>query len=51
MLESKRIKTEIPGPKSKALMERRRAATPPGVLNALPIFASEGHGEHGAPVE
>jgi 4-aminobutyrate aminotransferase/(S)-3-amino-2-methylpropionate transaminase len=44
MLESRRIKTEIPGPKSKALLERRKAATPPGVLNALPIYASEAHG-------
>ncbi len=44
MLESTRIKTEIPGPKSKALMERRRAAVSSGVGIATPMFAQEAKG-------
>ncbi|MEW6636610.1 MAG: 4-aminobutyrate--2-oxoglutarate transaminase [Actinomycetota bacterium] len=44
MLESRRIKTEIPGPKSRALMERRRKAVSSGVGIATPIFAREAHG-------
>jgi 4-aminobutyrate aminotransferase/(S)-3-amino-2-methylpropionate transaminase len=41
MLESTRIKTEIPGPKSRALMERRHRAISSGVGIATPMFASE----------
>jgi 4-aminobutyrate aminotransferase / (S)-3-amino-2-methylpropionate transaminase / 5-aminovalerate transaminase len=44
MLESTRIKTEIPGPKSKALMERRRGAVSSGVGIATPMFAREAKG-------
>jgi 4-aminobutyrate aminotransferase/(S)-3-amino-2-methylpropionate transaminase len=44
MLESTRIKTEIPGPKSKALMERRRGAVSSGLGIATPIFAKEARG-------
>jgi 4-aminobutyrate aminotransferase/(S)-3-amino-2-methylpropionate transaminase len=44
MLESTRIKTEIPGPKSRALMERRRGAVSAGVGIATPIFAQEAKG-------
>jgi 4-aminobutyrate aminotransferase/(S)-3-amino-2-methylpropionate transaminase len=44
MLESTRIKTEIPGPKSRALMERRKGAVSSGVGIATPIFASEAKG-------
>ena len=44
MLESTRIKTEIPGPKSKALMERRRGAVSSGLGIATPIFAKEAKG-------
>jgi 4-aminobutyrate aminotransferase/(S)-3-amino-2-methylpropionate transaminase len=44
MLESTRIKTEIPGPKSRALMERRRGAVSSGVGIATPMFASEARG-------
>ena len=44
MLESTRIKTEIPGPKSRALMERRRGAVSSGLGIATPIFASEAKG-------
>src|ERR671917_117489 len=44
MLESTRIKTEIPGPKSRALMERRRRAVSSGVGIATPIFVQEAKG-------
>ena len=44
MLESTRIKTEIPGPKSQALMQRRREAVSGGVGIATPIFAREAKG-------
>ena len=41
MLESTRIKTEIPGPKSRALMERRHNAVSSGIGIATPFFAQE----------
>jgi 4-aminobutyrate aminotransferase/(S)-3-amino-2-methylpropionate transaminase len=41
MLESTRIKTEIPGPKSRALMERRHSAVSSGIGIATPFFAQE----------
>ncbi|WP_207890495.1 4-aminobutyrate--2-oxoglutarate transaminase [Rubrobacter taiwanensis] len=44
MLGSKRIKTGIPGPKSRELMERRRAAVSSGVGIAAPIFVREAKG-------
>ncbi|HEU4493262.1 MAG TPA: 4-aminobutyrate--2-oxoglutarate transaminase [Rubrobacteraceae bacterium] len=44
MLESTRIKTEIPGPKSRALMERRHRAVSSGVGIATPMFAREAKG-------
>ncbi len=44
MVRSKSIKTEVPGPKSKALMERRREAVPSGVGTSAPIFASRARG-------
>ena len=44
MLGSTRIKTEIPGPKSRALMERRKSAVSSGVLSGTPIFVQEAHG-------
>ncbi|HSL01740.1 MAG TPA: 4-aminobutyrate--2-oxoglutarate transaminase [Rubrobacteraceae bacterium] len=44
MLESRRIKTEIPGPKSRALMERRHRAVSSGVGIATPMFAREAKG-------
>ena len=34
------IRTEIPGPKSRALMARREAAIPRGPSNATPVFAA-----------
>jgi 4-aminobutyrate aminotransferase/(S)-3-amino-2-methylpropionate transaminase len=44
MLDSSRIKTEIPGPKSRALMERRHRAVSSGVGIATPMFAQEAKG-------
>jgi 4-aminobutyrate aminotransferase / (S)-3-amino-2-methylpropionate transaminase / 5-aminovalerate transaminase len=44
MLESTRIKTEIPGPKSRALMERRHRAVSSGIGIATPIIAQEAKG-------
>ena len=44
MLDSARIKTEIPGPKSRALMERRHKAVTSGVGIATPMFAEEAKG-------
>jgi 4-aminobutyrate aminotransferase/(S)-3-amino-2-methylpropionate transaminase len=44
MLESTRIKTEIPGPKSRALMDRRRSAVSSGVGIATPMFTREAKG-------
>ncbi len=36
--------TEIPGPKSRALIARREAATPPGAAKLTPIAIAEAHG-------
>lgn len=44
MLESARIKTEIPGPKSRALMERRHKSVTSGVGIATPMFVQEAKG-------
>ncbi len=44
MLESTRIKTEIPGPKSRALMERRKSSVTSGVGIATPMFVQEAKG-------
>jgi len=38
------IQTEIPGPRSRALMARREAAIPRGPSNATPIFAARADG-------
>jgi 4-aminobutyrate aminotransferase-like enzyme len=38
------IRTEIPGPKSRALMARREAAIPRGPSNATPVFAASADG-------
>ena len=38
------IRTEIPGPKSRALMERREAAIPRGPYHATPLFAAKAEG-------
>jgi 4-aminobutyrate aminotransferase/(S)-3-amino-2-methylpropionate transaminase len=39
-----RLKTKIPGPRSRELLARREAAVPRGPFNATPIFIEEGHG-------
>ena len=38
------LRTQIPGPKSKALMERRNAAVARGPFHATPIFAARAEG-------
>jgi 4-aminobutyrate aminotransferase/(S)-3-amino-2-methylpropionate transaminase len=38
------VKTEIPGPKSKALLERRAKAVPAGVGNTVPVFIESAKG-------
>src|SRR5260370_5023307 len=38
------IRTETPGPKSRALMARREAAIPRGPSNATPVFAARAEG-------
>src|SRR6266581_2659686 len=38
------LRTEIPGPKSRALMARRETAIPRGPSNATPIFAARAEG-------
>src|SRR5215471_15857146 len=38
------LRSEIPGPKSRALMQRREAAVPRGPYHATPIFAARSEG-------
>src|SRR6185295_17402925 len=38
------IRTEIPGPRSRALMVRRKAAIPRGISHATPVFAASAEG-------
>lgn len=38
------LRTEVPGPSSQALLQRREAAIPRGVSQVTPIFARETHG-------
>lgn len=38
------LRTEIPGPKSRALMAARQAQVPRGLFHATPIFAARAHG-------
>jgi 4-aminobutyrate aminotransferase/(S)-3-amino-2-methylpropionate transaminase len=38
------IRTEIPGPRSRALMARREAAVPRGPYNSIPIFVASAEG-------
>jgi len=42
--QERRVVTAIPGPKSKALQERRLAAVSGGVSSALPVFIERAHG-------
>jgi 4-aminobutyrate aminotransferase/(S)-3-amino-2-methylpropionate transaminase len=43
-LTARRIVTEVPGPKSQALHERRLAAVPVGVSSTLPVYIARAHG-------
>ena len=43
-MKSIQLRTEIPGPKSRALMKRREAAVPRGPFHATPIFAAHSEG-------
>lgn len=43
-MASIQIRTEIPGPRSRALMARREAAVPRGPANATPVFAARAEG-------
>ena len=38
------LQTEIPGPRSRELMERRAAAVPRGVANITPVFVARAEG-------
>ncbi|TQN30783.1 4-aminobutyrate aminotransferase [Haloactinospora alba] len=42
--QSRRVVTEIPGPKSRALQERKAAATAPGVGSVLPVYVDRAGG-------
>ncbi|WP_157155586.1 MULTISPECIES: 4-aminobutyrate--2-oxoglutarate transaminase [unclassified Diaminobutyricimonas] len=44
VLQERRITTAIPGPKSKALHERRLAVVPGGVSSALPVYIERAQG-------
>src|SRR5262249_40546424 len=39
-----RLRTEIPGPRSRALMRRRNAAVPRGLAHSVPVFAASASG-------
>jgi len=39
-----RIRTDVPGPNSRALMKRRDAAVPRGLAHAVPVFAASADG-------
>ncbi|MEV4255636.1 4-aminobutyrate--2-oxoglutarate transaminase [Spirillospora sp. NPDC049652] len=42
--QERRIVTEIPGPRSRELQERRKAAVPPGVGSVLPVYVTDAGG-------
>jgi 4-aminobutyrate aminotransferase / (S)-3-amino-2-methylpropionate transaminase / 5-aminovalerate transaminase len=42
--QERRLVTEIPGPRSKELIERRTAAVPRAVFNTVPVFVREASG-------
>src|ERR1700731_2477212 len=44
VMKNIQLRTEIPGPNSKALMKRREAAVPRGPYHATPIFAARAEG-------
>jgi 4-aminobutyrate aminotransferase / (S)-3-amino-2-methylpropionate transaminase / 5-aminovalerate transaminase len=42
--QERRLKTDIPGPRSSELLKRRADAVPPAVFNTVPIFAARASG-------
>ncbi|MFI0449588.1 4-aminobutyrate--2-oxoglutarate transaminase [Actinomadura sp. 6N118] len=42
--QERRVVTEIPGPKSRELQERRLGAVPPGVGSVLPVYVTDAGG-------
>jgi len=42
--QERRVVTEIPGPRSRELQERRVAAVPPGVGSVLPVYVADAGG-------
>jgi 4-aminobutyrate aminotransferase/(S)-3-amino-2-methylpropionate transaminase len=42
--QERKLVTEVPGPKSRALFERREAAIPPGVANLHPVVTARASG-------
>ncbi len=42
--QERRLVTEIPGPRSRELLERRAAAVPAAVFNTVPVFAQRARG-------
>jgi 4-aminobutyrate aminotransferase / (S)-3-amino-2-methylpropionate transaminase / 5-aminovalerate transaminase len=42
--QERRLVTEIPGPRSRELLDRRRAAVPAAVFNTVPVFVSRAQG-------
>jgi len=42
--QQRRVVTEVPGPRSRALMDRRRSAIPAAVGTTLPVFAARASG-------
>ncbi|HEY7282172.1 MAG TPA: 4-aminobutyrate--2-oxoglutarate transaminase [Actinomycetota bacterium] len=44
MEQLRRIVTEIPGPRSRELLERRAAAIPAAVFNTVPVFTAQASG-------
>ncbi|GAA3970808.1 4-aminobutyrate--2-oxoglutarate transaminase [Actinomadura viridis] len=42
--QERRVVTDIPGPNSRALQERRKAAVPPGVGSVLPVQVTDADG-------
>ncbi|QIM17059.1 aminotransferase class III-fold pyridoxal phosphate-dependent enzyme [Leucobacter insecticola] len=41
--QERRLVTEIPGPRSRELHERRKAVVPPGVHSVLPVYIDRAH--------
>ncbi len=44
IVQERRIVTEIPGPRSRELLKRRRQAVPRGVFGTVPIFVGAAFG-------